>query len=59
MRFARFNVIDAHYSLGNHQLDSFKSYLDLGILLDRWLNFNDHISLAINEARDVLEFIKR
>ena len=59
MRFSRNNFIAVHYLLVGHQLEIVDFFIDLGILLDTKLNFNDHITLTVNKVRGTLGIIKR
>lgn len=59
MVFSRSTFFSAEYFLGGCSLDCVNSILDLGILLDRKLDFNSHIITTVNKAYGVLAFIKR
>lgn len=47
------------YCINNRKLQRVNSMLDLGVLFDTKLSFNDHISLKISKAKAMLGFIKR
>lgn len=59
MCFSRssFSVFD--YELCGSRLLSVDSFVDLGIMMDRKLNFNNHIITMVNKAYGVLYFMKR
>ena len=60
MIFSRSKVyFDEDYLLDGSILDCVSSIVDLGILLDRKLSFDSHISTMINKAYGVLGFMKR
>lgn len=59
MSFYRLNQFHSTYSLNGVELESVKSFLDLGILLDQSLTFRPHISMSVNKAYGVLGFMKR
>lgn len=59
MSFFRSGRMQIPYFLNEVQLESVESFLDLGILLDRRLNFRLHISMTINKAYGALGFMKR
>ena len=48
--FFRHSKIDTFYYIGNAVLDKVKTILDLGILLDHGLNFQNNISMTVNKA---------
>lgn len=59
MIFTRSLPINGQYVMNNVALDLVDSFNDLGVLLDRKLDFISHISLTVNKATGVLGFIKR
>ena len=59
MRFSGNNFIAVSYLLEGRQLEIVGSFIDLGILLDTKLNFNNQITLTVNKARSTLGSIKR
>lgn len=48
-----------NYYINNTMLERVHSMLDLGVLFDKKLSFNDHITLKISKAKAMLGFIKR
>ena len=59
MHFSRRVGALCFYNFGDYQLESVKTILDLGVLLDAKLEFSQHVTMTINKARGVLAFIKR
>lgn len=59
MSFYRSNQIYTSYYIDDNRLDLADSFMDLGILLDKKLNFRSHLSLTVNKSNGVLGFIKR
>lgn len=59
MVFTRSFPINGLYEMNNLRLEMVETFNDLGILLDKHLDFRDHISKTINKAKGVLGFIKR
>ena len=59
MSFFRLHQFHSTYSIDGVKLQSVKSFLDLGILLDQSLTFRPHISMTVNKAYGVLGFMKR
>lgn len=59
MIFTRLSPINGRYIMNNAVLDLVDSFNDLGVLLDRKLDFKSHITLTVNKANGVLGFIKR
>lgn len=59
MHFSRRLSALCFYNFGDYQLESVKTILDLGVLLDAKLEFSQHVTMTINKARGVLAFIKR
>lgn len=50
---------DTAYSIDEIDLENVDTVKDLGILLDKSLNFIDHINLTYNKALETLGFIFR
>lgn len=59
MMFSRSRPIISQFTLGGSSLELVDSFIDLGILLDRKLTFNNHVITTVNKAFGVLSFIKR
>lgn len=59
MIFSRSRFFSHDYSLGGSTLESVDSIVDLGVLLDRKLEFDLHINTMVNKAYGVLGFMKR
>lgn len=52
-------IINYSYSLQDSPLIRVSTVVDLGLLMDPKLNFNDHICLKISKAKSMLGFVKR
>lgn len=59
MIFTRLLPFNGNYMINNTALELVEYFNDLGIYLDKHLDFKAHISLTINKASGVLGFIKR
>lgn len=59
MSFARSNFSAYRYWLSGEILEVVESIIDLGILMDRKLEFKAHILTMVNKAYGVLGFMKR
>lgn len=59
MTFYRMNKLDTIFNVNGSTLEKVNSITDLGILLDRRLDFREHIALTVNKANGVLGFMKR
>lgn len=59
MIFTRSLEINGRYTMNNTYLELVDIFNDLGVILDRKLDFKKHISLTVNKATGVLGFIKR
>ena len=59
MVFSRRVVISPTYMINSCPLETVTTYLDLGVLLDMKLSFNDQISMVIGKARGVLGCVER
>ena len=57
--FSGRSVETCNYYLGGKLLDRVDNFIDLGVLLDKKMNFNSHITTMINKAFGVLGFTKR
>lgn len=51
--------VDAHYKLADYQVTRKTEVRDLGVLLDKQLNFGAHIEQITGRARQLIGFIKR
>lgn len=59
MVFCRKTPLNGEYTINNTFLQLVESFNDLGILLDRKLDFRAHISATVNKASAMLGYIKR
>ncbi|XP_075167721.1 uncharacterized protein LOC142239849 [Haematobia irritans] len=59
MGFFRSRSIDVRYSIQGTLLEEVYSFVDRGTVMDRRLNFNDHINSLVSKASGVLGLIKR
>lgn len=59
MSFSRREIILHTFCLGTSDLGRVEYFKDLGITLDKKLNFNTHVELTASKAKSVLGFIKR
>lgn len=59
MCFSRSRMLAAKFYLCGSELISVDSFIDLGFMMDRKLNFNNHIITMVNKAYGVLCFMKR
>ena len=59
MIFSRTNPNIATYTLNDDVLEQVDTFNDLGILLDRKLDFRSHIYNTVNKAMGIFGFIKR
>lgn len=59
MIFSRTTPINGCFLMNNEPLELVQTFNDLGILLDKQLDFRAHVSTTINKAMGVLGFIKR
>ena len=59
MCFSRNSFSIRHYYINGSVLSTVDSFVDLGILMDPKLNFNNHVISMVNKAYGVLGFIKR
>lgn len=59
MIFCRRGTISNNYIVSGTVLDTVSTFIDLGVLMDRKLDFLGHISMIVNRARSTLGFIKR
>jgi hypothetical protein len=56
MRFHGRNInwdslqVDTEYSLGGERLRSVSSHRDLGVLIDNWSKFHEHIRVTVSKA---------
>lgn len=51
-------ALSYNYHLNNEILARVESMVDLGVLFDHKLSFNDHVSLKISKAKSMLGFMK-
>ena len=59
MCFSRSSTLTRQYNINGTVLSTVDSFVDLGILMDPKLNFNNHVISMVNKAHGVLGFIKR
>lgn len=59
MSFSRAALLQTQYFIDDYRMETVDSFNDLGVLLDRRLNFNLHIDSCVNRAFCLLGFIKR
>ena len=50
MRFFRYNPRFVRYNISGTELELVDSFVDLGILMDSELDFNNHIITMVNKA---------
>lgn len=48
-----------NYQLNGHSIERVNEIRDLGVILDKKLNFHSHIEYAINKSKAALQFVKR
>lgn len=53
------NTINSYYNLNGHILSSVDEILDLGVVFDKKLSFNSHLSYIIPKSYSLLYFIRR
>lgn len=59
MTFARYSAKHNKYCINGVELSVEELFLDLGVLFDKKLNFNAHVTMTVNKANGILCFIKR
>lgn len=59
LSFYRSKLIHYDYYIGSHKLENVSSFDDLGVILDRKLDFNLHVTTCVNKAKSLLGFMKR
>ena len=59
MCFSRNSLLMRLYNINGSVLSTVETFVDLGILMDPKLNFNNHVISMVNKAYGVLSFIKR
>jgi hypothetical protein len=52
-------ALQTTYNYGNYTLSTVEEQRDLGVLIDKKLNFRNHTDLIVSKAASSLAFVKR